>query len=191
MGKKILLLLGVIAILFIVGCTQTQPTQKEYVCSNGQVVLDSANCPKEEVKENNFRAFDIKVYAGNHPQSVTSFNNMPSTSKVSVDLGSYNQQHYGILYLFLGTNYNEEKVRCYISEYYGSVLNGKGTVDLSQSLFFSESEYRQNDAQRGIQMYYFEKSKKPNEVRFDINCKGLESGYEDLASFYVDASYHN
>jgi len=47
MKKLIILGLMLISLVFLFGCTQPAPAQKEYVCSNGQVVLNPANCPAE------------------------------------------------------------------------------------------------------------------------------------------------
>ena len=50
MKRLILFGLVLISLLFIVGCTQPAPTQKEYVCSNNQIVLNPENCPKESIE---------------------------------------------------------------------------------------------------------------------------------------------
>ena len=44
--KIIIFSLMIISLVFLFGCTQL--VQKEYVCSNGQIVLNPANCPTEQ-----------------------------------------------------------------------------------------------------------------------------------------------
>ena len=48
--KQLLGLFLVVIIVFIAGCTQTQPVQKEYVCSNKIVVSNPSECPQLTVE---------------------------------------------------------------------------------------------------------------------------------------------
>jgi hypothetical protein len=71
-----------------------------------------------------------------------------------------------------------------MEEYYDSEYNSQITMELSKTYANDDNVQLADYENIG-----YEANKKPNEVRYDIECKGLDSGYEVRKTLFVDVEY--
>jgi len=102
---------------------------------------------------------------------------LSDSRQTQVDKGIQAYNTYNLyLYVYNDTSLisNKEEINCNIEEYYGGVLQSK----ISGTIYkFSQWGY--------IPGVYYEKNNTPDKVRYDLDCKGFESGkeYKDTYNF--------
>ena len=136
-------------------------------------ICDNDEEPEPE-PETNYRNFEVKAYiTHDFMQNIEDLPSYPSKDYRNYPLyDSYDNTMYDAGNLYLYTNYDTEKVVCYIKEFYDGNLNDQFTVTIFYGSFYST----------GIG---YEKSGTPEVVRYDYECTGEESGNKYIGAYRV------
>lgn len=177
-------LLG-IAALFIVmlvsGCATTQVAcNPPYIVKGSGCCLDQNNnhiCDNEEgtAPVKTYGAYQVKMYIQDVVPVEDFWSKLPANPPRHYDSYQiYNDEANASLYdagwLYFYTTYLEEPISCTVKEYHGNVFYKQvASVTLVKR---AEAANLSGDV---IQVLY-EKANVPLQVRYDIDCRGVESG---------------
>ncbi|PIR39934.1 MAG: hypothetical protein COV33_02565 [Candidatus Zambryskibacteria bacterium CG10_big_fil_rev_8_21_14_0_10_34_34] len=131
-------------------------------------------CDNEEVKESPYKNYEVKLYLDrgqdninnylSNPEQIPSFGKMSSVYLYGNTTENGVEYFYGPYTMYLYSDYTEERISCDIEEYYDNKLNLKFNIVLSYGPSFTNIGYEQINT--------------PSRVRYDLDCKGMESGIE-------------
>jgi hypothetical protein len=178
--------LGIILIVVASGCTQQPACNPPYIIKGGQCCLDQNNngiCDVDETGggnstvtpvAKNYSSFEVKMYIQDVESESTFWRKLPPSPPKNYEgyqIFSYNanQSYYDGGWLYLYTRYLEEPVICLLKEYHDSVIFNQQVVRLDKR---PEVQTLSGASVQAL----FLKADKPRFVRYDIDCRGDESG---------------
>jgi len=176
--KKALAAFSLIFTVAVSGCIQQPYTcETPYIVKGGGCCLDQNRnglCDSDEGPEQglvkNYGPYEVKAYF--HSSEIPVFwSGLASSPAKHIDsyqiYSTQNETHYdgGVMQLY--SSYTEEPVECLVKEYHDSALYKQESATLTAK----------NTGVSGaaIQLM-FSKDSTPREVRYQLDCKGDESG---------------
>ena len=178
--------LGIILTVLASGCTQGPICGPPFIIKGSDCCLDQNSngiCDVDEAGGNqsnvnpaqkNYTSYEVKMYIQDVDNESTFWHKLPASPPKNYEayqIFDYeqNQSYYDAGWLYIYTRYQEEPVMCLLKEYHDSVFYDQTVVKLDKR---PEAQELNGASAQAL----FLKASVPRFVRYDIDCRGSESG---------------
>jgi hypothetical protein len=170
--------------------TSTPACNSPYILVGNSCCLDQdyngicdSDQPKPQVQEPIYQEFNIIVLLTHNGYSRgglpsfadTIYSNWPLTGFIYV--GGQEFYNAGIMYVYTNSQTVDQKITCYLKEYYDSKFNMQFTLELDSFKTFAWENIG------------YEKNTRITQARYDYECTGEKSGRKQIGSILVSPVY--
>lgn len=173
------LALGIILVVLVSGCATQITCDPPYIVRGSGCCMDSNNnmiCDSDEGSPGivkTYGPYKVIMYIQQDSPDPDSWSKLPPSPARNVDgyqiySSPVNESYYDAGWFILYTNYTQEGITCYVKDNRDSVFYSQSTVRLTEKIPGNLS---------GVAIrVMFKKDGAPKNVRYDLSCRGDNSG---------------